>query len=287
MPRNSGGSPKARNLGAELRKAREDAKVSTRELAQKVGIPRVRLQRWEAGTTVPSVEDVVGYLANLGINHGSERDRLVELARDVDDNNWMTSDVSGETELTALIEFERTCTRMVTVSPLLVPGLLQTPDYIRAVMTGLDTDDINNRIGLRLDRQGIVTKSKQAPEYKTFISENVLRDPVGGYATMAEQLRHIHTLATGRDNIHIHVLPSATGTVNPAYAGPYVFFEFPKAAPIVHLEHFGSAAFVYGAREVSVYERAEGNALRHAAMDEEKSVALIAEVATEMEQEIE
>ncbi len=227
----------------------------------------------------------MGYLANLGINHGSERDRLVELARDVDANDWMTSDVSGETELTALIEFERTCTRMVTVSPLLVPGLLQTPDYIRAVMSGLDTSDINNRIGLRLDRQSVITKSKHPPDYTTFICENVLRNPVGGYTAMAEQLRHIHRLATTHSNVQVRILPSETGVINPASAGPYVFFEFPKAAPIVHLEHYGSAAFVYGAREVSVYERAEENILRHAAMDEEKSLALIAEIATEMEQE--
>lgn len=286
MPRTSAGSPKARNLGAELRKAREDAQITGRELAQKVGINRPRLQRWEAGTTVPSVEDVVGYLANLGINHGPERDRIVELARDVDANDWITGDVSGETELTALIEFERTCTRMITVSPLLIPGLLQTHDYIRAVMTGLNTSDTNTRVGQRLERQGTITKGKHAPQYNAFIGERVLRAPIGGCATMAEQLRHIHSLSTNRSNIQVQVLPSRPTSVNPAHAGPYVFFEFAKAAPIVHLEHFGSAAFLYGAREVSEYARAE-NTIRHVAMGEEKSLALIAEIASEMEQESE
>lgn len=61
----------------------------------------------------------------------------------MDASNWLTSGVSGvRTELATLIEFEWTCSNIVDVSPLLVPGLLQTADYIRAVMADVDTREI-------------------------------------------------------------------------------------------------------------------------------------------------
>ncbi|MEU5844855.1 Scr1 family TA system antitoxin-like transcriptional regulator [Saccharopolyspora shandongensis] len=137
MPRSPGGSPKARNLGAELRKARESAGVTAVDLARKLDVSRPKIQRWEIGTTVPTPAEVAGYLAVLGVN-GAERDRVVALAEDVDAGNWITSDVAGASpELTTFIECERTCTSITDVSPLVVPGLLQTARYMRAVMTGL------------------------------------------------------------------------------------------------------------------------------------------------------
>lgn len=282
MPRKPGGSPKARNLGAELRKVREDVGVSARSLAQKLDVARARLQRWENGTTVPSPAEVASYLAVLGMTNGAERDRLVSLAEDVDASNWITSDITGvRTELTTLIEFERTCSRMVSVAPLLVPGLFQTADYVRAVMTGLGTDDIDRLVGVRLGRQSVITRRKNAPDYRAFIGEGVLREPIGGHDVMAEQLHRIAKLAE-RPNIAVQVIPSGVESAHPAHAGPFVLFKFPKAAPIVHLEHYGTAAFVYGTREVSFYERAE-EALQQTAMSEEDSLKLIVEIATEME----
>lgn len=280
MARSLGGSPKARNLGAELRKSREDAEMSANKLAQKLDVPRPRLQRWESGATVPTPAEVAGYLALLGIN-GAERDRVVELANDVDAGNWTTSDASGaRTELTTLIEFERTCTEMVNVAPLLIPGLLQTDDYIRAVMGNLD--DVENRVHLRLGRQNILTKRRNAPRLTVFVSEGVLREPIGGPVVMADQLHHIMEMAE-RGNVAIRVIRSGARMFHAAHAGPFVLFRFPKASPIVHLEHYGPASFLYNVKDVSVYERAE-ELLRHTAVSESESLALMAKIVTEMEQ---
>jgi transcriptional regulator with XRE-family HTH domain len=281
MPKSPGGSPKARNLGAELRKVRERVNVSTRTLAQKLDVARSRLLRWESGTTVPKPAEVASYLALLGVN-GADRDRLVELADDVDAANWITSDVSGvRTELTTLIEFERTCISITDVSPLLIPGLLQTARYVRSVMTGLRVEDVDRRVGIRLGRQDILIQRKNAPKYSAFISESALRQPIGGPDIMAEQLHRIAALVE-RPNITVQVISSEVQVVHPAHAGPFALFRFPKASPIVHLEHLGSAAFVYGAKEVAVYERAE-EILRHAAMSADDSEKLIAEIANGME----
>lgn len=279
MSKGLGGSPKARHLGAELRRTREDAGMSANKLAQKLVVPRPRLQRWENGATVPTPAEVAGYLALLGVN-GTERDELVTLAEQVDAGNWTTNDTSGaRTELITLIEFERTCTEMVNVAPLLIPGLLQTDDYIRAVMGNLD--DVENRVHLRLGRQAILTKRRNAPRLTAFISEGVLREPIGGTAVMADQLQHIMDMAE-RDNITVYVIRSGADRVHAAHAGSSVLFRFPKASPIVHLEHYGPASFLYNAKDVAAYERAE-DLLRNVALSEADSLALMAKVATEME----
>lgn len=284
MASTSAGSPKARNLGAELRSHRQAAKIAYRDMAVRLGLPPTRYQRWESGEVVPSPEEVAEFLNQANVN-GPERDRMLDLARDVDGENWITSDLTGvRTELTTLIEFERTCTSIVDVSPLLVPGLLQTAGYVRAIMTGTEMDDVDKRVGMRLGRQDVIIRRRKNPlPYVAIVGEYALREPIGGPDVMAEQLHRLIELSH-RSNIEVRVLPHGATAGHAAHAGPFVMFQFPKAAPIVHLEHFGSAAFVYAAKEVAAYERA-GENLRDAALSESESRALIAEIATEMEKD--
>lgn len=283
MPNSPAGSPKARNLGAELRSLREGAKIVGRDMAQRLGIPRTRYQRWESGDVVPAPDEVAKFLNAVDVN-GPERDRLLDLARDVDAGNWITSDITGvRTELTTLIELERTCTSVLNVCPLLIPGLLQTAGYIRAIMTGTEMDDVDRRVGMRLGRQEVIVRRKNPVPYFTIIGEWALREPIGGADVMADQLRHIQKMSE-RPNIDVRVLPARSTAAHAALMGSFVLFEFPKAAPIVHLEHYASPAFAYTAKEIAAYDYA-GKSLREAAMSESESRSFIGEVATEMEKE--
>jgi transcriptional regulator with XRE-family HTH domain len=81
MTRTTGGTPKARALGAELREAREAAGRSLRALAQELDTNHVRLMRYETGKTVPPPEVVAAFVTALGVS-AIERDRLVEMARE-------------------------------------------------------------------------------------------------------------------------------------------------------------------------------------------------------------
>lgn len=282
MRRTPGGSPKARNLAAELRTSREASGVAQRELAQKLQIDRSRLQRWEKGTTVPTPVEVGSFLALCGVDE-RERARIVAIAENVDGEDWIASDVVGvRAELTTLIEFERTCESIADVSPLLIPGLLQTAGYVRALMMALGADDVDRRVGVRLGRQEVITKRNGRP-YSAIIGEWALREPVGGCDVMAEQLRRLADLAE-RPNVEIRVLRANSTTPHPALLGAFQTFMFGKADPIVHLEHQGSAAFCYLAKEIAAYRRAE-ETLRDAAMNVEDSKAFIADLATAMEKE--
>jgi transcriptional regulator with XRE-family HTH domain len=280
MTRTTGGTPKARALGAELREAREAAGKSLRTLAHELDTNHVRLMRYETGTSVPAPEIVAALVTALGVS-ATERDRLVEMARDADTPNWLTADRAGvRQELTALIEFERTATRITNVATGLIPGLLQTSDYARAVMRGKPVGEVEKLVLMRLGRREILS-GRNAPGLTAIIAENALREPIGGYAVMAEQLRKVEELAGWR-NIEVRVVASGSTVWHPGHVGPFVVFEFPKARPIVHLEHYRSSAFLYNPGLAQEYLDAITTLLA-LAMDEQESVEFIAKVAEEME----
>ena len=87
-----------------------------------------------------------------------------------------------------------------------------------------------------------------------------------------------------RDNVSVHVIRSGGQRVHAAHAGPFIVFRFPKAPPIVHIEHYRSSVFLYNTREVADYVRAEED-LRSMALSREDSLELVADIAAEMEKE--
>ncbi|GAA0531736.1 DUF5753 domain-containing protein [Saccharopolyspora thermophila] len=183
-------------------------------------------------------------------------------------------------ELTALIEFERTATRITNVATGLIPGLLQTSDYARAVMRGKPVGEVEKLVLMRLGRREILS-ARNGPQLTAIISENALREPIGGHEVMAEQLRKVAELATW-PNISVRVVASGSTTWHPGHVGPFVVFEFPKAQPIVHLEHYRSSAFLYNPGLAQEYLDAITTLLSFA-MDETDSLEFIAKCANEME----
>lgn len=283
MARTTGGSPKARIVGAELRKAREERGIGVRELARRLGMDHSKLSRCESGRTTASPEFAASVLAAIGVPE-PERERVIELARGAERSNWLSPGVPGvHHELTSLIEFERTATEIVEVSPFVISGLLQTADYARAVMsagTSESAGDVETRVTLRVGRRDVLNR-KKGPNFTFLALETALRTAIGGPEIMAEQLRQL--LEVGRrPNVTIQVIPTDLDIWHPALVGSYILFEFPNSAPIVHLEHFASAVFLHEQEQTEAY-RAATDTLRGQAMSQEDSRELISEVADEME----
>ncbi|SFD56197.1 Helix-turn-helix domain-containing protein [Actinopolyspora lacussalsi subsp. righensis] len=281
MARTNGGTPRARALGAELRRAREECGIGVRELARRLDTDHSKISRHESGhSTPPAPEYVASILTALGVSE-NERERLVEMARGAGEPNWVSPGVPGvQHELTTLIEFERDATQVTEVSTMVLPGLLQIADYARAVMTGASSSDVEARVTLRLGRREILT-NKQGPHFTALIMETALRNPIGGRAVLAEQLRHIVDVASW-ERVTVQVIPAGIERWHPAHAGAFILFEFPKSKPIVHIEQYSSSTFLHEPEDGRAYQEAAGT-LRQLVMSPEDSTELIARIANETE----
>lgn len=117
--------------------------------------------------------------------------------------------------------------------PLVVPGLLQTSEYARAVLrtrVGDSDEQIDEMVAARMDRQAVLDR-EAPPTLWAVIDEGVLRRPVGGPAVMSEQLRHMLE-AAGRPSVVLQVIPFSVGA-HEGLRGPFVIADFddgPSAA---------------------------------------------------------
>ncbi|GAA2774206.1 helix-turn-helix transcriptional regulator [Saccharopolyspora taberi] len=274
---NESHTPKARLLGAELRDLRKAAGLNGRQLAARLGISQPTLSRYESGQRTAPVDIVARVLGTLGII-GERCDELIEFARTASEPN-MVADHRGSLHghLIELAEFERAATRITHVAPLVIPGPLQTRAYATEIMASIPADQRGVRVELRMARGETLRSDRQIT---AIIMERALREPIGSYTIMAEQVRHLVQLA-GRPNITVQVIPSNISRWTLAHNGSFILFEFDKAAPMVHLEHFRGPTFLYGENDVEAY-RSELSTLMGAAMSPESSAELMTAVAQQL-----
>lgn len=271
-------TPKARALGAELRKVRERTNISVRKLAAQLEISHSELSRNETGERPPRLERVVAILTALGVT-GAEAEKIVGMSQDTDGPHWLGVGIpEREIQLAALLDFERTANRITDVSPLVIPGLLQTADYARSIMTtaNVPKNEIDTRVATRLGRRDAIERDKPA-EVITYIGEYALRQSIGGLAVMRNQLRHLRKVAD-LPHVVIRVIPERTGW-HPGLDGPFLLLDFPAASPIVMLENRRSALFLHEDDDVQAYRLAV-ETIHTIAMSPESSSGLIADLIT-------
>lgn len=269
-------TPKAKALGAELRKAREEAGFGLRELADKVSMSHSTLSRYENGSRSPDPENLATILDTIGVD-GTKRDELIELSREPLRGNWLCVGMTAQQrQLGTLLDYEAEATVITNVSPLLVPGLLQTGGYARAVMEegGVPAEEISTRVSVRLGRRETLTRKNPA-RFRAVTSEAVLRQNIGGPEVMLEQLQYLARMAD-LPNVEIRVIPIKCGW-HPGHDGPFTLVEFADSAPVVHLENRRAGLFFHEEEDTAVYVDAAGKVLR-AAMSCEDSVRLIDEI---------
>src|SRR5690349_3514811 len=117
------GMPRARALAGALRQAREASEVGVREVARRLGISHSVISYWETGKRVPRLEDVASYLTAIGVT-GDDRERILDLGRHVEDQDWLTVGIPGVSQqLAGTMECERSATAITDWSPHIVTGL--------------------------------------------------------------------------------------------------------------------------------------------------------------------
>jgi transcriptional regulator with XRE-family HTH domain len=275
------GTPKAKALGTELRKVREEAGFGVRELADKIGISHSSLSRYENGSRSPEPENLATILGAIGVSP-EKREELLALSREPDRANWLSVGMTEQQrQLGTLLDYEAEATVITNVAPLLVPGLLQTGAYARAIMEegGVPAEEISTRVSVRLGRRDTLTR-KDPAELRAVIGEAVLRQDIGGPAVMHEQLQHLARMAE-LPNVEIRVIPTKCRW-NPAHDGPFALVEFSDKSPVVHLENRRAGLFFHEPEDTDIYVEAAEKVLR-AAMSLEDSARLIADIIKESE----
>lgn len=252
-----------------------------RELARRLDFSHSKLSRIESGERPPVPEDVASILTALGVS-GPERDAILDLSRDTGGSHWLSVGMPEQQfQLAALLDFERTAEHIIDVSPLLIPGLLQTADYVRAIMiaAGRPAHEVEMRAAVRLGRREAL--QRQTPVKLTaFIGETALRQRIVGDSAMREQLQHVLTMAE-LPHVIVHVIPESTPW-HPGLEGAFSLLDFSAAPPIVHLETRRSGLFLGEAADVDAY-RSAVDRVREVAMSPDASAGLIADAIKEME----
>lgn len=280
----SADSPRVRTLAAVLREARERVGISGRELSRRMEVANSTIARWENGQIVPSADDVAKVLTCLGIE-SDERESILSIARDTIADDWLTSGPTGVSrQLAGVMECERTARHVTEWAPLLIPGMLQTSAYARAILARgtLPPGEAETRVMMRMARREAITRRRDPTALIALIGEPAIRGGIGGRAVMADQLRQLLDFAA-LDNITIQVV-SVAGEWHPGHTGPFILYEFEEhRRPIVYLEHHRSGAFLVDDNDIRDFQAAV-DTVRGVGMSSKDSLEFISDLVKTMEE---
>jgi transcriptional regulator with XRE-family HTH domain len=273
-----------RRLALELRRLREAARLTCEEVAEHLECSASKISRVETGRVSVSPRDVRDMLELYGVP-AVQRESLVQLARDSRQKGWWHAySDTMQPQMATYIGLESAASEIRIYEVSLIPGLLQTEDYARAViragMVNSPAEDIERRVSLLMARQPAVVRD-DPPKVWAVLDEAALRRRVGGSGLMRLQLEHLLAQAA-LPNVAVQVIPFAGGA-HPAMGRPFIILVFPERVDtdVVYLEDLTSALYLEDVAEVDRYN-VFFNHLRATALSFDDSAALITSVLKEM-----
>jgi transcriptional regulator with XRE-family HTH domain len=243
-------------VGAELRRLRTAKGLSREAAGEAIRASEWKIHRLENGQVSFKEHDIVDLLRLYGVTDADEVAEFVVLAREANTPGWWQryGDVLPQWFRT-YVDLESAATLIRTYEGMFVPGLLQTDDYIRAVVhdAGLEPpEDVGRRVRLRMARQTVLTR-EHPPRLWAVVDEAALRRPVGGREVMRGQLERL-IAATKLPNVTLQILPFAGGA-HPAMASAFSILRFAdrELPDVVYLEHLTNAVYLDKREEVERY----------------------------------
>ncbi|GAB2893806.1 helix-turn-helix domain-containing protein [Streptomyces mayteni] len=274
-----------RQLGAELRRLRKAAGLGIEQVAAELGCSQTRVSRIETGkgraTARPS--DVTKLCELYRVTDQQQIDMLLQMLGNSQKRGWWApyNDVlpSG---LEVYVGLESSARTERAWEPLLVHGLLQTPDYARTVLRSgaiHRPSDIDALVHVRLERQKLITRAESPLDLWAILDEAVVRRPLGGADIMRAQLQHL-TEMSALPNVIVQVIPNQKGA-HPGLWGAFSLLEFEEDEPVVYVDSPGGNLYLEKRADVrrfaSIFDL-----LRATALDPDESVALIRHAAEDM-----
>jgi transcriptional regulator with XRE-family HTH domain len=222
-----------RQLGDELKRLRDASGLTTAQAAEALDCTKGKISRIENGRVTVRLPDLTAMLHAYGALDPEAKERLIALARKANrrrKEGWWNQygSVLADT-YRDYIALETLAGSIRTFQAQLVPGLLQTPEYIRAVTVASQqwqtADEIEAFVQVRLARQKRLNGESPLRLWAV-LSEAVLLQQVGGAEVMAAQLQHLLNVSQN-PNVTIQVLPFSRGA-HASMFGPYVVLGFPE-----------------------------------------------------------
>ncbi|MFW5417203.1 helix-turn-helix domain-containing protein [Nocardiopsis sp. CNT-189] len=273
-----------RRLAAELKQGREKQKLTVAQAGKALGWTASKISKIETTETRRIVPADLDRLMDLyEITDPQKREAMQALARDAKQRGWWTKyrEVFGDQ---ALPDFEAEASVIRSFEGLVIPGLLQMPEYARALFEGgryTGVEDIERRVEARMARREILTRFEPV-HLRVVMDEAALRRLIGDAEVMAKQLRHLLYMAK-LPNVDIQLLPFSAGS-HAALVAPFSILEFPGHLdpPIVHVGTVTDSVFFEQPGDVERYSATFGD-IQGAAISTAQSARFIAEVLNTLE----
>ncbi|MFH8464773.1 helix-turn-helix domain-containing protein [Streptomyces sp. NPDC017991] len=276
-----------RQLGDELRKFREASGVSMADAAELLDCTKGKISRMENGHVPVRAPDLNALMQAYQVQDFETRARLSAMAQRANrrrrDGWWHPYDAVLGDSYRDQIELEAICDSVRTYEVQLIPGLLQTAEYGRAVTVASRAwqtpAEIDQFVQVRLARQRRLT-DKDPMSLWAVLAEGVLRQHVGGPTVMQAQLEHLLAMAE-RPNITVQVLPFARGAHSGMF-GPYLLLSFPQVTSLDLVLTETPTGNIWVEREPAVaYYRTLFDDARTTALPPTESRTLISRIAKE------
>jgi hypothetical protein len=274
-----------RELGQRLRAMRTGADLTVAEAAEQVGISTSKLTKIELAQLSATRDDVLKLLDTYGEAGPDQQALLLAMVREGNRKEWWEGRRTLHPKFGSYLGLESVATALQAYDTHLVHGLLQTPDYARAMLRAARPEllehEIDQLVQFRLRRQQVLTRDDPLPlTLWSVMDEAVLRRQVGGRETMHAQLQRLIT-ASERPNVTLLVMPDELGA-HPGLDGPMSILQFETGTrPVVYVE--GQAGNLYMEKDDDLRRCQQTmNHILAAAPGPEQSLALIRQIAKEM-----
>ena len=243
-----------RELGARLRELRLARGLTVEQVSEQLLCSPSKVSRMETGHRGATLRDVRDLCQIYGLTDTAQVEYLMGLVREAKQQAWWQS---YDLDIYATyVGLEQAATTLCYYQSTIVPGLLQTVGYARAMHEGsmpaeFTPERADELIEVRMRRQQVLTREPPL-QLRVVLDEAVLHRVVGGPEVMAGQLRHFNTIAK-RPNVTLQVIPFSVGA-HPAMENMFNIIEFGDVAPsVVYVEGLMGWLFLERENDVRRY----------------------------------
>jgi len=272
VPVDEGPTLRRRRLGAALRECREAAGFTQEQVSRHFEWHSAKVNRIETARVSVTPRDVRDLLDLYGVRADDYREELLNLARASRDKAWW-SEYRDVVRPGSYIAMESEASDLLNWEPDVVPGLLQTEAYMRALFAAQSAADPDRGVAIRRERQRRLTGDDPIA-VSALIDESVIPRSIGGAEVMAGQLRHLLEVAD-LPAVRLRLLPYAAGA-HPLLGASMAILGF-RGAPdldVVYAEDFGQQHYIKNPDEVRRWRQAFDR-VGDACLDETATKALI------------